>query len=187
MHSLPGPSGLPSALSRNAALHSGPLVFTLISEVTSPLLHPSPLFQSWPSISTLPSVSSISHHPHPAAGCTLPFAPRLVTPLCPFPDQNFPSASHFPCASSPNPCLHTQSLYICVFTLSNLSPLTTFVLLGPTPSSFLTPSQWHSSDSFSHASKSLLLAPASQHQVCPGHWQPLSHLTPLFSVSSLHY
>lgn len=178
-----------SSLQKCSSAQWSSLVFTLIPEVTSLLLHPSSLFQSWPSIYLLPSVSFVSHHP--AAGCALPFAPRLVTPLCPSPslspDQNFPSVSLFLCASSLNPCLHTQSLYICVFTLSNLSPLTTFVLLGPTPSSFLAVTQWHSSDSFSHACKSLLLAPASQHKVCPGHWQLLSHLTPVFSVPSLHY
>lgn len=176
MHSVPGPSRLPSALSRNAVLHTGPHLFPPLfqrlhphSFIPHPCSSPSPPSTSCP-------VSFTSHYPHPAAG-TLLLARRLVTPFCPFPslspDQNFPSVSHFLGASSLNPCLHTQPLYICVFTVSNLSPLTTFISLGPTPSSFLPVSQWHGSDSFSHASKSLLLPPASQHKVCPGHCQPL--------------
>lgn len=132
--------------------------------------------------------SFVSHHPHPAAGCTLPFAQGLLTPLCPFPslspDQNFPSVSHFLCASSLHPCLHTQSLYICVFTLPNLSLLTTFILLGPTQSSFLpcealipshvppNPSCW-------------LLLPTTSSALATA--SPCSHLTPLFSVPSSHY
>lgn len=152
VHSLPGPSWFPSALSRNAALHTSPHLFSSSFQRLHPhSFIPHPCSSPGPPSTSCP-LSPSSPIPLTLLLPVLSHLPKMVTPLCPFPslslDQNFPSVSHSLCASSLNPCLHTQSLYICVFTLSNLSPLTTFILLGPTPSSFLPASQWHISDSF---------------------------------------
>lgn len=190
MHSAPALSWFLSALSRNAARHTDPHLFSPSFE----RLHPHS-FTSHPCSSPGPPPPSCPLSPSSPITLTLLLAllshlPKVVTPLRPFPplspDQNFPSASHFLCASSLNPSLHTHSLYICVFTLPNLSPLTAFILLGPTPSSFLPASQCHGSASFSHASKSLLLASASQQSSALATGSPCSHLTHLFSVLSLH-
>lgn len=143
----------PSALSRNAVLHTGPHLFSLPTPSSLTLSH------SWPPSPSHPCLL----HPLPSPCCWLhsPISQRLVTPPCPSPslspDQNFPSASHFPCASSLNPCLHTQALYICVFTLPNLALLTAFILLGATPSSLLPVSQGRALISPHKPSCSLLL------------------------------
>lgn len=111
--------------------------FTVIPETTSPLLHPSPLLHSWSYISficryhhTLLLGPLLSRSPK---GWALHFALSSLSPQI----RRIPSVSQFLYASSFNPCFHTQSLYVCVFTVSSLSSLTTFILLGPTLGSFL--------------------------------------------------
>lgn len=185
-----------------------PLMLIVISlQVCSPARQPSLSDLLSPSPQRLHLHSFI---PHP---CSIPGPPSTARPLSPsshyhhslplvllshspkgrslhfalshlFPQiRSFPSVSQFLYASSSNPCLHTQSLYVCVFTVSNLSSLTTFLLLGPTLSSFLLLMQWHCYDSFTHASKpySFWLLLPNTRSTLPT-ISPCSHLTPLFSV-----
>lgn len=81
-----------SSLQKCSPAHWSSLVFTLIPEVTSPLLHPSP-YPSPGSIST-PSSVSFPHYPLPAAGCT-PHFPKgwSLHPALPHPSPQI-RASH---------------------------------------------------------------------------------------------
>lgn len=136
MHSVPGPSWFPSALSKNAVLHVGPHLFSPSFQ----RLHPHS-FIPGPPPTSCPLLLRLSP-PSPCCWLCSPICPRAAHPTLPFPiplpGSELPICFPLPlCIISPSLSSHPVTVHLCFHTSQ---PVTAdYFYLAGTHSELLSP------------------------------------------------